>query len=403
MTILYPTQQQVLNEAKPSFLYELGTSSGKTLISIYHYLKHSKGEPLLVVMPPAKLKTNEWAEEIKVVEQAENIKIDFEQLSVGMLAKKWQDYKGYFVIFDEAHLVKTPTSKRGKAAMKLTRESTNYVLLTATSAATWEDTINYFIMFGHCKNKTQFMRDYAIYGDLFLGNRVIKKPVDWKHQEKLKNMFNSFSVKKPTEHFVDLPDVQEKVIPFKPSTTYNKLMKDRVLEENGDLVLFDTYPKFLAGLRYYTNQSEKLKYTEMIAEGTEDNILIFYNFIKERDDLVKLAKKLKKKVFEVNGQNFKLPSKKQRESLRNSITIVQYQSGSAGIELQYCNQVIVYTPSYSYIDHTQAMGRAIRHGNKNKVTVYKYKTLNTIEVSVYDALEQKKDFTEQLFRKELGV
>src|SRR5690625_6660431 len=80
MTILYPTQQKVLNEAESSFLYELGTSSGKTLISIYHYLKHSNGEPLLIIMPPAKLKTGEWIDEIKVVEQAENITIEFEQL-----------------------------------------------------------------------------------------------------------------------------------------------------------------------------------------------------------------------------------------------------------------------------------------------------------------------------------
>src|SRR5690625_1463523 len=129
MTILYPTQQKVLNEAESSFLYELGTSSGKTLISIYHYLKHSNGEPLLIIMPPAKLKTGEWIDEIKVVEQAENITIEFEQLSVGMLAKSWQDFKGYFVIIDEAHLVKNPTSKRGKDR-KSTRLNSSHVAIS---------------------------------------------------------------------------------------------------------------------------------------------------------------------------------------------------------------------------------------------------------------------------------
>lgn len=401
MTILYPTQQKVLDEAKPSYLYELGTSSGKTLISIYHYLKHSNGEPLLIIMPPAKLKTGEWADEIKVVEQAENITIEFEQLSVGMLAKRWSEFKEYFVIMDEAHLVKNPTSKRGKAAMHLTRHATNFVLLTATSSASWEDTINYFIMWGFYKNKTQFLKQHAIYGDLYLGDRVIKKPVDWTNKDKLKRKFNTFSIKKPTTYFVDLPNTRTKIVNFKKSPTYNKIEKDRVLEIDGELELFDTPPKLQAGLRYYTNQDDKLKYTEMLAEGTDENILIFYNFKKERHSLVKLASKLKKKLYEVSGQNFNLPSKDERNSLTNSITIAQYQSGSAAIELQYCSQVIIYTPSYSYIDHTQALGRAVRHGNKSKVTIYHYNTKNTIEEAVYAALDRKEDFTNELFRKEI--
>lgn len=403
MTILYPTQQKVLNKAKPSFLYELGTSSGKTLISIYHYLKHSNGEPLLIVMPPAKLKTGEWEEEIKTVEQSEDIKINYEQLSIGVLARRWKEFKGYFIIIDEAHMIKNPTSKRGKAAMYLSKHATNFVLLTATAAATWEDTMNYFIMWGFYRNKTHFLKEHAIYGDLYLGDRVIKKPVDWTNKDELKEKFNTFSIKKPTTYFVDLPDTQTRVINFKKSPIYNKLEKDRVLEVDGELELFDTPPKLLAGLRYYTNQEDKLRYTEMLAEGTDENILIFYNFVKERDSLVRLARKLKKKLFEVSGQNFKLPSKKERETLKNSITIAQYQSGSAAIELQYCSQVIIYTPSYSYINHTQALGRAVRHGNKNKVTIYHYNTKDSIEEAVYAALDRKEDFTEELFRKEIGI
>lgn len=403
MSILFPTQQKVLNEAKPSFLYVLGTSSGKTIISLMHYLKHSKGEPLLIVQPPAKLKTGEWADEIKFVEEKENVTIKYDQISDGVLAKRWKEFKDYFVIIDEAHRVKTPTSKRGKAAMYLTKHSTNFVLLTATAAATWEDTMNYFIMWGFYKNKTQFMREHAIYSDMFLGNRVIKKPTDWTKKEELKEKFNSFSVQKPTEYFVDLPDTRTKNISFKKSPEYNKVLKDRVLETDDELILFDTQPKLQAGLRYYANQTDKLKYTEMLAEGTNENILIFYQFIKERDSLVQLSKKLKKKLYEVNGQNFNLPSKEERGDLKNSITIAQYQSGSAAIELQYCSQVIIYTPSYSYIDHTQALGRAVRYGNKNKVTIYQYVTKGTIEPAVYNALKNKKDFTEKLFRKEVGV
>src|SRR5699024_11373940 len=47
---LYPTQQEVMNEASKNHIYELGTGSGKTFISLHHYVKHSKA-PLLIIVP----------------------------------------------------------------------------------------------------------------------------------------------------------------------------------------------------------------------------------------------------------------------------------------------------------------------------------------------------------------
>ena len=78
-------------------------------------------------------------------------------------------------------------------------------------------------------------------------------------------------------------------------------------------------------------------------------------------------------------------------------------AGSAGIELQYANIVVFYTPTYSYQDYEQALGRAYRNGQTKKVTVYRYITKDSIEQAIYGALKNKKDFTEQLFRKEFGI
>src|SRR5690625_3440737 len=114
-------------------------------------------------------------------------------------------------------------------------------------------------------------------------------------------------------------------------------------------------------------------------------------------------KKLKKKVYEVSGQKSEMPHVDEWDALKNSITIVQYQAGSAGIELQYANLVIIYTPTYSYQNHVQALGRAYRNGQTKKVTVYEYMAKDTIEEAVYAALDRKEDFTEELFRKVVEV
>ena len=79
------------------------------------------------------------------------------------------------------------------------------------------------------------------------------------------------------------------------------------------------------------------------------------------------------------------------------MTLVQYQSGSSGIELQYASEVVFYTPTYSYQDYEQSLGRAYRNGQTKKVTVYQFETQHTIESEVWEALANKKDFSTKLY------
>lgn len=396
--MLYEYQKDVLNKAKPNWLYALDTGTGKTILSIHHYLLHNNGEPLLIVAPPQKIAEGGWDRDIQTVVDHYGVTIGYDLLSYGKIAKDWQQYKGWFVIFDECHYVKNPTSQRGKAASFLTKHSSNFVLLSATPSSNgWGDTINYFIMFGMAKNKTQFEREYAEFEPMFLGNRRINKVSGWKFESELKQMYQSFSVKLAKEDCLDLPGMVIEEISFKRSKEYMTIKKDRILVNGDETIVYDTYPKLSVGLRYYANQKDKLNYLEMLAEGTEENIIVFYNFKAEKEALIELAKKLKKKVYEVSGQKSELPKREIWSGLKNSITIVQYQAGAAGIELQYANLVVFYTPTYSLQDYEQSLGRAYRNGQTKKVTVYHFVTKGSIEEAIYASLKNKKDFTDELF------
>ena len=395
--LLYPTQKEVMEKAKPSYFYALGTSSGKSLISIYHYLKHKKDESLLIVCPPTKKKSNEWDEEIKKVEQHESVRIDYAIVASSMLAKEYKNYKDYFVILDEAHYFSNPTSKRGKAAQNLCANSTNFLLLTATSGENWEKFINYFIIFGFYKNKTEFLRKHAIYETKHFGGRSIKQIVDFQNTNKLESLWQSISTMKETSYFVDLPQVTERFVEFNKSTIYKKAEKDRVIEIDDERVILDSPPKLAATLRYLSNQKSKVNYTKELLESTNDNVVIFYQFTKEKDNLLQMISKLDKTVFEVSGQNFELPTQEERPTLTNSVTLVQIQAGSAAIELKYASQVIYYCPTYSYTQYQQSRGRCIRHGGHDRVEIIKYKTKGTIETQVWKALDLKQDFDEKLY------
>lgn len=402
---MYDFQKDLLNNIDADYLIAADTGTGKTMMAIHHYIRFSEGEPLLIVVPPQKKKEGGWDRDIEFVCDKYGIEIDYEQLSYGVLAKRWQDYKGWFVVYDECHYIKNPTSQRGKAGMKLSQASTHFLLLSATPSANgWIDTINYMIMFGYYKNKTQFLKKHAIYEDMYVGRpRPVKIVSDFTDQDKLKEIYQSFSIKLSKDEALDLPPLVFETVNFKRTKEYKTIEKDRVLSINGEEILYDSISKLQHGLRYYANQKDKLKYSEMLAESTSENIIFFYYYQEEKEQLKKIMKKLKKTVFEVSGQATKLPEKNEWEDLSNSVTLVQYMAGSAGIELQYANIVVFYTPTYSYQDYEQSLGRAYRNGQTKKVTVYRYITKDTIEQAVYGALKNKKDFTEELFRKELGV
>lgn len=395
--ILYPTQEKVLNEAKPSHFFALGTSSGKSLISIYHYLKHRNNEPLLIVCPPTKKKSNEWDYEIKKVEEHENIEIEYEIIASSMLAKEYQNYKNYFVILDEAHYFMNPTSNRGKAAQKLCKASTNFSMLSATPGENWEKFANYLIIFDFYKNKTEFLKKHAIYETKHFGGRSIKQIVDFQKTYLLERLWQTISTMKETSYFVDLPQVTEHFVEFNKSTLYTKAEKDRVIKVDGEQVILDSPPKLAATLRYLTNQKAKVDYTKELLESTNDNVVIFYQFTKEKNNLLQMINKLDKKIYEVSGQTFELPTQEERLTLTNSVTLVQIQAGSAAIELKYASQVIYYCPTYSYTQYLQSRGRCIRHGGHDRVEIIKFKTKGTIETQVWKALELKQDFDEKLY------
>ena len=390
--MLYKFQKQLVDSADPNFLYAADTGTGKTIMAIHHYLKHSNGEPILLIAPPQKLKEGGWRRDIQAVCDFYKIEIQFSEMTYGKLADLYKMYKGWFVIFDEAHYIKNPTSQRGKAAAKLAKQSSHFVLLTATPASNgWEDTYNYFIMFGYFKSKKEMNDRYAKWGTMYLGNRRIPKIEGWINEDQLHDKYHSFTVSISKDEALDLPPLIFEDVNFMRSSDYDKVAKQRVLGAEE----FDTPSKLAHGLRYYANQKDKLDYAEMLCEGTENNIVIFYYYQKEIDALKKKIKN--KQFFEVSGKNSNLPLKSSWGDLKNTVTFVQYMAGSAGIELQYANTVIFYTPTYSYQDYSQALGRAYRNGQTKKVTVYRFITQRTIEQAVYEALENKQDFSEELY------
>lgn len=386
MIRLYKYQEEYFSHVKPNYIYDMDTGTGKTIMGLHHYQTYFKDKKLLIVAPASKINEGGWQRTI--AEYYPNIK--YETCSYNMLSKKYKDYKGYFVIFDECHRLKNSTGVWGKAGYNLTKISSGFILLSATPIPNgWEDAINYFKMFKLTKNKTSFIRNNALLS-LDQGYMEI---IGWKNENKLKNMWKSISRRLSKDEAIDLPSLIFQDVYFNSSKDYKEIKKNRLY----DGVLYDNPMKLRHGLRLHTNLKDKINYLKDFIEDTTDNIIVFYNYDEELD---LLQKNINKKTYVCNGKVKDYPKKDEWPNIKNTVTLANYKSGSEAVEFTYGNIIIYFSPTESYTEFYQSYGRCYRNGQSKKVTVYKFITKGTIEDDIYKSLDNKQDFNIKLWEKE---
>ena len=96
---------------------------------------------------------------------------------------------------------------------------------------------------------------------------------------------------------------------------------------------------YLRQLASIYNQ-HKLQALKDLLASTHDRVIVFYNFRKEHHLIKKLAEELEKPASHINGDGTDLENYDTKD---NSVTLVQYQAGSTGVNLQKANRVIYYS------------------------------------------------------------
>lgn len=385
MIKLYEYQQEYLKYVKPNWVYDCDTGVGKTIMGLEHHQRYFKDKELLIVAPASKINEGGWQRTI----ETHYPQINYDTCTYNMLPKNYLKYKDYFVIFDECHRIKNSTGVWGKAGYNLTKIASGFILLSATPIPNgWEDSINYFKMFGLTKNKTRFIKENAII-DMEYGYMEV---VGWKNERKLKNMWKSISKRLSKEDALDLPPLVFVDIHFTASTIYKAIKEKRVY----DGVAYDNQMKLRHGLRLNVNLKDKIDYIKEFIDNTTDNIIIFYNYDKE---LELLKEAIDKELYVCNGNEKNYPKEDKWETIKNTVTLANYKSGSEAVEFTYANIIIYFSPTDSYVYFTQSYGRCYRNKQTKKVTAYKFITDNTIEADIYESLDRKENFNYELWEE----
>lgn len=378
---LYSWQAEYLRDLPKNVIMTADTGTGKTLMAIKHALPDL---PLLVIAPPAKVNSQDW----------QQIAIDFQRqmatVSFGKVAKLVVPNKPYILIIDEVHYAKSATAKRAISVIKLARSDNckQVIGLSATAIPNgFIDLQTYGIIFGWWKNKTEFIRKHV----LIDRSRGWPRIIGYAGEDYLKKLWQSvaFGLDKAILNIPELINITTTInLTPKQQAEYRRIKNERMLD--GELL--DTPSKLHATLRQHL-ATARIQALEAILDDTDEHILVFYNYNLERDAIIATATKYKRELYEQSGHASHLP---QGIPSKPSLTLLQYQSGSAGLNLQYAPISVFYSPSYSYMDTEQAKGRNYRGGQTKMVRHYWFKVDKTIDTTVYRCLESKKDFNDSM-------
>lgn len=396
-------QLEAIGKMKNGCILNGGVGSGKSLTSLsYYYLQNGGSleflsgkdyipmpnppKDLYIITTARKRDTFEWEGELShfLLSTHEELNKYDNKVIVDSWnnIQKYKDVEDAFFIFDEQRVV--GSGAWVKAFLKIAKKN-QWILLSATPGDTWSDYIPVFIANGFYKNKTEFMREHAVF------SRFSKYPKIEKY------IGTGRLIRQRREILVDMKFERETVQHhYDIYVTYdNKLYKD-VMKRRWDI--WNDEPITNAGglcyaLRKIVNSHESRSTKLLELFETHKKMIVFYNFDYELEILKSLYFGEGVIVAEWNGHKHEpTPTGNQW------VYLVQYTAGAEGWNCITTDTIVFYSLNYSYKIMHQSAGRIDRLNTPYKDLHYYYlKSRSGIDLAIERALNDKRKFNESSF------
>lgn len=407
---LYDYQNNYLARLPKSCIMAADLGTGKTLMSLAHWERQNTGHKLLIVAPASKIRTGDWEAEAKRwfgLAMPDITYISYESLRLMDKETKrprWWKYTAarnggviYDVIADECHSLKNPQSKQSRAVLEIKQSGGVFVGLSGTPMPNgWIDFAGYSKLFGYTKGITEFNNKYVRIDR----NAGFPRIMGYNNIPALETQLRRTAYKLSREEAAELPSrklmgvnihLDDKAA--KLYTTYKVTRQD---PKSGEL--FENSSRLLSVLRQSTTNG-RLDSLMSVVGDSSDNMVIFYNYVSEREAILKALSKTDKKILRYDGDKHDtLP--KSDAKISDTILVAHYKSASTGLNLQWANVTIYFSPTYSYQEFEQSIGRTHRNGQTKKCLYYLFNVKGTVDKNIWDCLRDKRDFNEKLWKAE---
>jgi SNF2 family DNA or RNA helicase len=324
-------------------------------------------------------------------------------------------FRFHYIICDESQMIKNPSSKLYNALVTL--QSDHKVVLTGTPIENsltdlWSQ-IN-FVNPGLLGTLSFFKRSFV---------QPIEKRGNEEREEKLRELISPFILRRTKDEvarelpplyqqvlYVDMTDTQKRLYEEEKSQARNAILEnfEEIGMEGSSLMVLQA----LTRLRQIANHPDLVeeyegedsgKFTEVyrniesvVAEGHK--LLLFSSFVKHLN--------LFKSRLEGDGIGFAYltGSRNQRqreEAVKDfqtksdcSIFLISLKAGGVGLNLTAADYVFILDPWWNPAAEMQALSRAHRIGQENRVFVYRFISNDTIEEKIQRLQERKRELAE---------
>jgi len=330
--------------------------------------------------------------------------------------------ENYTLMLDESSMIQNEKAKRSKFILQMKPD--NVILLSGTpTSGKYENLWSQINLLGWNISNDLYNKQYVNWKKIEVGGfpmKIVDKDEPYKNIDRLKQKLRDHgAIFMKTDEVVDLPEQTFITINIPTTKEYRKFQRTSIItidtknltefkDDNdfygksntsnnveliGDTTLTKRlYSRMLCG-QY---NKDKLKAFEDLASSTQDRLIVFYNFNEELAALRKIAQKLDRPISEVNGQVKDLTN---YENENNSITLIQYQAGAMGLNLQKSNKIIYFTLTEKSELFEQSKKRIHRIGQNNNCLYYLLICKGSIEEDILQTLEMRKDYTDELFKE----
>lgn len=231
--------------------------------------------------------------------------------------------------------------------------------------------------------------------------KVVDKYNPYKNIKQLKeNLHNHGAIFLKTNEVMTLPEQVFYTLNSAPPKEYKKFLLEKFVRISDTDLIGDTTLTQLLYLRLLASAYNKNKLAQFksLLESTDDRLVVFYNFNHELSQLKRICEESNKPISQICGKTKDLNNYEQYD---DTITLIQYQSGSMGFNLQKSNKIIYFSPPLSCEYWMQSMKRIHRIGQKETCFYYKMIAKDSVEEKIYAALDMGQEYTNELFRKDL--
>lgn len=307
--------------------------------------------------------------------------------------------KDFTMMLDESSMIKNETAKRTKFILSLKPSHT--ILLSGTPTdGKYEFLYSQLRLLGWKIKKTAYYNRYIKTELRSYGGPMFRVVTGYKNVSELKAKLKEYgAVFAKAEEVIKLPEKTFIKEYSTVSSDYKKFMKDRIIKiDDKELTGDSTLSKRLyARMLCSAYSKDKISRLIDLVNSTSDRVIIFYNFNTELEALRKVL--FDRPISIVNGQAKDL---KAYENNDNSVTLIQYQAGAMGLNLQKANRIIYFSlPERSEL-FEQSKARICRIGQEKQCYYHIMMCRKSVEEKIYDCLLMRKDYTDELFRKEFN-